>query len=57
MSLFHGIATKLEDPYDRDGILSIGDFPFTILLPEPLISTYFKRIYYGASQELYDPTA
>ena len=57
MSLFHGVLTELEDPYDRDGILSVGDFPFPILLPEPLISTNFKRIYCGASQEIYDPTA
>ena len=49
--------SPLEEPYVKDGMVSIGDFPFPIVLPEPIISTINRRLCHGSSQEFYDPDA
>ena len=46
-----------QDDRGRDGILSIGDFPFNVLLPEPVICHYGARLYHAHSFEDYDPNA
>ena len=42
---------------DRDGMLSVGDYPFTFLLPEPILSGLKSRLFQANSTEYYDPTA
>ena len=42
---------------DRDGMLSVGDFPFMLLLPEPILSGLKSRLFQANSVEGYDPTA
>ena len=39
-----------------ENMLSVGDFPFPVCLPEPYMQGEF-RILPAISQEMYDPTA
>ena len=42
---------------NRSGMLSVGDWPFTVILPEPILSTPDRRFYHRHSFEHYNPTA
>ena len=42
---------------DRDGMLSVGDFPFHFLLPEPILSGLRARLFHANSTDYFDPTA
>ena len=42
---------------DRTGMLSVGDYPFTMLLPEPILSGLKSRLSHANSTEYYDPAA
>ena len=51
------LFARSDPAQECDGMFSIGDFPFPVMLPEPIISASNKRIYYAHSFEDYDPTA
>ena len=51
------LFARVDPDQDCDGMLTIGDAPFNIILPEPLISTLSRRFYFGHSLDHYDPTA
>ena len=40
---------------EKEGMLSIGDQPFSILLPEPILSGLRSRLFYACSIEPHVP--
>ena len=49
------LATGYDYVADREGMLSVGDQPFTVLLPEPIISGLRSRLFLASSTESYVP--
>ena len=49
------LTTGYDDAKDRSGMLSVGDQPFTVLLPEPILSGLRSRLFLASSDEDYEP--
>ena len=49
------LATGYDYVAGREGMLSVGDQPFTVLLPEPILSGLRSRLFFAYSAEKYVP--
>lgn len=49
------LTTDYDSVKNREGMLSVGDQPFTLLLPEPILSGLRSRLFLASSNEEYVP--
>ena len=49
------LTTGRDYVEEKEGMLSIGDHPFNMLLPEPIISGLKSRLFHACSNEPYVP--